>query len=139
LGARILVIEDNPSEIALLRYGLDQHGEEYLLEVLQDGEPGLRFVDEHRTKVRAPEPCVILLDLYLPRYDGLTVLQSIRQAPALEHIRVVVLTAMASPEQQRLIAEMRAIYRQKPATLEAMVELARDIIALCKEHVPAPA
>jgi len=58
--------------------------------------------------VREPEPCVILLDLYLPAHDGMAVLRAIRQAPALEHIHVVVLTAQASPSQEIEIASMGA-------------------------------
>jgi len=82
--ARILVIEDNAYDIVLLRHALDQQGEDYELEILSDGEQALQFVREHRTRAREPEPCVILLDLYLPAYDGMAVLRAIRQAPALE-------------------------------------------------------
>ncbi len=63
--ARILVIEDNPFDIVLLRHALDKQGEDYELEILSNGEEALRFVHEHRTRVREPEPCVILLDRYL--------------------------------------------------------------------------
>jgi len=61
--ARILVIEDNPFDIVLLRHALDKQGEAYELEILSNGEDALRFVHEHRTRVREPELCVILLDL----------------------------------------------------------------------------
>ena len=71
--ARILVIDDNALDIVLLRHALDQQGEDYELEILSDGEQALQFVHEHRTRVREPEPCVILLDLYLPVYDGMAV------------------------------------------------------------------
>jgi CheY-like chemotaxis protein len=70
--AKILVIEDNESEIGPLRHALDQSGEPYELEILNDGR-GPRFVHEHRAGIREPKPCVILLDLYLPRYDGVAV------------------------------------------------------------------
>lgn len=130
--SRILVIEDNASDIVLLRYALDQHGEDYELEVLRDGEEALKFVQEHRTGVRAPEPCVILLDLYLPVYDGLSVLRAIREAPVLEHINVVVLTALASPRQEAEIANMGAVYKKKPSQLDDVVKLAAEVIDICK-------
>jgi CheY-like chemotaxis protein len=40
-----------------------------------------------RLYIRQPEPCVILLDLHLPMYDGMAILRAIREAPALEHSR----------------------------------------------------
>jgi CheY-like chemotaxis protein len=136
--AKILVIEDNESETVLLRHALDHHGEDYELEILNDGEEALRFVQEHRSGVRQPHPCVILLDLYLPRYDGLAVLRAIREAPALEHIHVVVLSGLASSRQQHEIAEMGAIYRRKSSSLNDVIELAAEVIALCKTPSAAP-
>ena len=130
--ARILVIEDNASDIVLLRYALDQQGEDYELEVLRDGEAALRFVHEHRTRYRAPEPCVILLDLYLPVYDGTAVLRAIREAPPLEHIHVVVWTALASSDQEVEITRMGALLRKKSTFLKDLFELAAEIIAICK-------
>jgi CheY-like chemotaxis protein len=137
--ARILVIEDNALDIVLLRHALDKQGEDYELEVLSNGEEALRFVYEHRTRVREPEPCVILLDLYLPVYDGMAVLRAIRQAPAMEHIHVVVLTGLASPCQEIEIANMGALYRKKSSSLKDVIELAAEIIAICKSSSAAAA
>ena len=137
--AKILIIEDNSSDIVLLRHALDQQGQDYELEILSDGEAALRFVHEHRTRVREPEPCVILLDLYLPLYDGMAVLRAIREAPALEHVHVVVLTALASPGQQIEIASMGALYRKKSVLLKDAIELAAEIIAICKRSSTATA
>jgi CheY-like chemotaxis protein len=136
-SARILVIEDNVSDIDLLRYALDQHGEDYELEILRDGEEALKFVYEHRTGVREPEPCVILLDLYLPVYDGLAVLRAIRGEPVLEHIHVVVLTSLASPRQELEIASMGAVYKKKPSKLDDVMRLAAEVIELCKNSSTA--
>src|SRR5579872_3501204 len=100
---KILMIEDNPAEIIWLRHALDQTGEPYDLELLLDGEMALRFVDEHRRRKREPDPCVILLDLHLPKYDGLEILRAIKEAPKLAHIHVVVMTGAASPNEERAI------------------------------------
>jgi CheY-like chemotaxis protein len=134
---KILVIEDSEAEIVLLRNALDHQGEIYELEILRDGEEALRFVHEHRTGVREPVPCVILLDLYLPRYDGMAVLKAIRQEPALEHIHIVVWTGLASPDQKVEIANLGALYKRKPSTLDELEELAAEIIAICKNLITA--
>jgi CheY-like chemotaxis protein len=131
----ILVIEDNPAEVGLLRHALDQLGENYKLDVLRDGEAALRFVQEHRSGAREAHPCVILLDLYLPKHDGLAVLEALRQQPVLRHIRVVVLSSFANPRDQETVRQMGATYRSKPASLDHYVELAAEVIALCKGEV----
>ena len=130
--ARILVIEDNELDIVLLRHALDKQGEDYELEILSDGEAALRFVHEHRTRLRVPEPCGILLDLYLPFYDGMAVLRAIRESPAMEHIHVVVWTALASSDQEVEITSMGALCRKKSIFLKDVFELAAEIIAICK-------
>src|SRR5436190_2650737 len=137
--ARILVIEDNASDIEMLRFALDQQQENYELEILKDGAEALQFVHEHRTGVREPNPCVILIDLHLRLYDGVTILRGIREAPALEHIHVIVLSSTVSPVQRVEIENLGALYRSKPSDLNVLVELAAEIIAICKSLSPAPA
>ena len=131
--ARILVVDDNTADVNLLRLALDQQGEKYELEVLETGEEALRFVREHRDGLQRPYPCVILLDLHLPKYDGLAILQAIKQAPVLAHIHVLVLSGMASPAERAKIANMGASYRQKPFDLGEYLDLGAEILALCQE------
>lgn len=129
---RILVIEDNLADIFILRHALDTVGEPYVLEVLTDGEAALAFVAEHRDGTREPEPCVILLDLHLPKYNGIEVLTAIRDEPPLSHLHVVVLTSRASPEEENLIANLGGVCCVKPAGLPATIQLAGEVIDLCK-------
>jgi len=130
--AKILLVEDNTADVSLLRMALDEQKEKYELEVLQSGEEALRFVEEHKTGKRKPEPCVILLDLHLARHDGLEILEAIRSAPNLGHIRVVVLSGFASPAEEERIATLGALYVQKPFHLSEFLNLGTRIIELCK-------
>src|SRR5258706_219376 len=141
--ARIILIEDNPTDVFMLRHGLDQQGDEYDLEVLQDGEQAMRFVQDERASMaepERPEPCVIVLDLYLPKYNGVAVLEAIRKEPVLAHVRVIVLTTLASPRDEM---EMRRLgvrlFRTKPNQLDDYIHLAEEIVAICREHSSAGA
>jgi CheY-like chemotaxis protein len=136
-AARILMIEDSEADVQMLRFALDQQEEDYELEVLKDGEEAFRFVQEHRTGIREPEPCVILLDLHLPRYDGIAILHAIRHAPPLEHIQIVMLSGQADPLQKAEMASLGAFYRTKPSTLSELSELAAEIFVICKSSIAA--
>lgn len=129
---KILMIEDNPADVVLWRLGLDRCGEEYRLEILPDGEAALEFVRAHRAGLQKPEPCVILLDLHLPKHNGMEVLRAIKDAPALAHIQIVVWTSVASPADLREVERLGAICRQKPLGLAEFEQLALEVLAICK-------
>jgi CheY-like chemotaxis protein len=130
------VVEDNAADIELLRFALDRQGD-HVLEVLEDGEAALRFVAEHRAGLHPPDPCVILLDVHLPKYDGLEILDALKGARTLQHIQVIVMSSIASPEAEAAIRGKGAIYRTKPVTLKKFLELGAEIFALCKEALAA--
>lgn len=128
--AHILLIEDNPAESQLLQYAFDQLREPYVLTVLEDGEEALHFI--HERGLQHPLPCVIVLDLGLPKYDGLTVLTAIKAEPALAHINIVVLSSGVSPKTEALILKTGVqLYRTKPSSLEQVLTLAAEILAIC--------
>jgi DNA-binding response OmpR family regulator len=132
--AKIVVVEDNPGDVALLRFALDHHKEEYQLELLPDGEAAMRFVEAQRTLAVEPEPCVIVLDLNLPKEDGKAVLRTIKQESALAHVSVVALSSFVSPRDEMEIQSLGArIYRAKPMKLDAWIALAAEIMAICRD------
>ncbi len=136
--ARILMVEDNSADVFLLRYALDAHGEDYQLEVLRDGEQAIEFVQMQRTAGAAAEPCVIVLDLHLPKHSGAAVLKAIREEPALAHVHVIALSTLASPREEQELRELSvSLYRAKPTQVEDWVKLAAEIIEICKEGLVA--
>ena len=131
----IVVVDDNSADVMLLKRSFDHLGEPYRLHVLEDGEKALAYLQAHAAGA-TEEPCVVVLDLHLPRYDGTAILQYIRAEPRLAHLKVAVLTSSLAPNRQPAVN----LYRQKPMSLEAFDVLARELVALCKErshHAPA--
>jgi two-component system, chemotaxis family, response regulator Rcp1 len=127
-------MEDNPADVHLLKLALDHHEEQYNLELLRDGEEAIRFVENQRKSPMEPEPCVIILDLHLPRHDGKAVLRAIRQEPTLCHVRVVALSSMPSPSDEAEVLRLGArLCKTKPMDLDEWLELAAEIIAICRE------
>lgn len=129
--ARLVLIEDNHADVRLLQQALDETGEPYVLKVLADGEAALLFIAE-QALLEAPEPCLIILDLYLPRHDGTAILEVLRGNPALAHLRVAVLTTLASPEQEDDLKRLGVqLYRRKASSWEGVQALARELLDLC--------
>src|ERR1041385_4449444 len=91
--ARVLQVEDNEADVRLTREALREAGEQLRLSVVGDGEQALAFLRNEEGFEDAPRPHLVLLDLNLPRKDGVEVLQEMRQDPELAPIPVIVLTS----------------------------------------------
>ena len=135
---KILVVDDNPGDIAILKHCLDSLSDGYKLIELGDGEAALRFVRDERLLHESDRlPCVMMLDLHLPRFSGLEVLNAVREEPVLSHVAVVVVSSLASPAEHAEVISRGAHYRNKPLELDEFRELAAFILELCKTGVPA--
>jgi chemotaxis family two-component system response regulator Rcp1 len=127
-------VEDNQADVFLLRHALDEHGENYQLEVLKDGAEAILFVQQQRIFAADPTPCAIVLDLHLPKHDGAAVLKAIRGEPTLAHIHVIALTSIASPTEETEVRKMGLrLYRAKPTELDGWIKLAGDILEICRD------
>ena len=99
----ILLAEDNPNDVELTIEALAQHNLANRVTVAHDGVEAMEYLRrEGAFKDREPgDPAVVLLDIKMPRKDGLEVLREIRSDPALKKVPVVILTS--SREEQDLI------------------------------------
>jgi two-component system, chemotaxis family, response regulator Rcp1 len=137
--AKILVMEDNPADVTLLRMALETHDDDYAIEVLRDGAEALAFIQRQRLRAEHPEPCVIVMDMHLPKHDAPTVLHALRDAPALAHIHVVVLTSVAAPADEAEVRQLGIrLYRTKPFEIDGWNALAGKILDICHNRTPVP-
>ncbi|HZQ52927.1 MAG TPA: response regulator [Bryobacteraceae bacterium] len=136
---QLLLIEDNLGDIMLFRYALDTIGEPYQLHVLQDGEEGLEYINRHWTSPGS-EPCLIIIDLHLPKCGGLTIVKKLRESPALAHVKLAVVTTVASPAEEAQLALLKVdLYRRKPAEIEEFLKLAQEILDVCQNEATSVA
>jgi CheY-like chemotaxis protein len=126
--ARILIVEDDTSDLFLLRRALEAQCAGVQIEVAEDGEKALEFIRAAK-QCQCGHPDLILLDLHLPKYDGLEVLRAIRDSAGFRDRRVVVVTNGASPQEKEELRSMSAECRLKPRGLPEFDNLATELLA----------
>lgn len=124
----ILLVEDNLMDahttIDALRAGQIKHR----LTLMRDGAEAMEFLHREGRFARAPRPDLVLLDLVLPKKDGIQVLTEIREEDQLSAIPVVVLTA-SDDDSDRQRCEFLHIdaFIPKPVNLEKFLEVIRQL------------
>lgn len=94
----VLLVEDNAAHAEIVRRQMQRAGKVCRLEHVTDGQEALDYLyrtNNYRDPRRSPRPHLILLDLRMPRIDGLAVLKAIKSDSSLARIPVVVLTTSA--------------------------------------------
>jgi CheY-like chemotaxis protein len=102
MPVEILLVEDNPGDVELIRRSLRDSAYHYRLTVVGDGEDAMAVLRKEGEHEAAPRPDLILLDLNLPKKDGREVLAEVKEDSDLQSIPVVVLTT--SRTQQDILA-----------------------------------
>jgi chemotaxis family two-component system response regulator Rcp1 len=92
----VLHVEDNPGDVFLLKQVLKGAGFPVRLNTVSDGEEAIAFLKQQAPYAQSPKPDVILLDLKLPRKDGLTVLAEIKKNPDWQNKPVIILSSSDS-------------------------------------------
>jgi chemotaxis family two-component system response regulator Rcp1 len=121
----VLLVEDNPGDVRLVKEVLTETDEPVELHVAADGESAMAWL---RDPGPGRPPDLLLLDLNLPRKGGLEVLEELKADPALRRIPVVVLTSSAADRDVRGAYDRHAnCFVTKPLGLEDFVSTVRDI------------
>lgn len=127
----ILLVEDNPKDVALTVRALAKSNIANRLVVAEDGEEAMKylFAEQGPDGAGRPDlPVVVLLDLKLPKVDGLQVLQRIRSSERTQFLPVVVLTS--SSEESDIVASYDLganSYVRKPVKFENFAEAVRQL------------
>ena len=94
--ARVLLVEDNEADVRRTREALREAGENVRLSAVADGDLALAYLRREGGYADVPRPDLVLLDLNLPRKNGLEVLEEMRADEHLRSIPVIVLTSSAA-------------------------------------------
>jgi CheY-like chemotaxis protein len=120
----ILLVEDNEPDIDLTKEALEEFHFVNNLHIVKDGEDALDFLYKKKQYKDAPDPDLILLDLNLPKKDGLEVLAEIKTKEELKVIPVVILTTSEAEEDIIKSYKLHAnCYITKPLDLNQFLEV----------------
>jgi len=127
---RILMVEDDPKDVELTLTALEEYNLANEVIVTRDGEEALDYLycrGEYKTR-SSGNPAVMLLDLKLPKVDGLEVLKQIKSDGELRMIPVVVLTS--SKEEKDMVASYKLgvnAYVVKPVDFHEFVNAIKEL------------
>lgn len=127
---RILMVEDDPKDVELTLTALEEYNLANEVVITRDGEEALDYLycrGNFATR-SAENPAVLLLDLKLPKVDGLEVLQQVRSDEKLKMIPVVVLTS--SHEEKDMVASYKLgvnAYVVKPVDFHEFVNAVKEL------------
>jgi CheY-like chemotaxis protein len=126
----ILLVEDNPKDVELTLEAMAENNLANQIFVVRDGVEAMEFLRcEGKYKLRKSDnPALVLLDIKMPRMDGIEVLRNIRKDPSLKRIPVVVLTS--SREENDLINTYELgvnAYVLKPVDFKQFIEAVKQI------------
>ena len=124
----ILLVEDNPGDVYLVREAFRLGSLVKRLHVVEDGEAALDYLFQRKRYSDAARPDLVLLDLNLPKIDGREVLQQVKRDPLLRHIPVLVLsTSNTEKDVVHAYNHHANCYLTKPDNLYDYFDLIRDV------------
>lgn len=122
----ILVAEDNPADVTLVREALSKQGLLCALHVARDGAQAIAFVEAQDKNGLGLD--LVLLDMHLPKHDGQEILSRLRATERCGQTPVIVMTSSSSPRDHEAAERHSAMhYFQKPSTLAQFMQLGRIV------------
>ncbi len=119
----MLLVEDSPTDVFVIKEVLGGCAVNFRVDVAQDGQEALRYLQD-----TGRCPALVLLDLNIPKVDGLEVLRQLRASPRCQRTPVIVVSSSRADEDRSMAKQLGAnAYFQKPADLETYRELGQVV------------
>jgi chemotaxis family two-component system response regulator Rcp1 len=131
--------KDNPFRILVVDDNLKALSRPYELDWAKDGSAALGLLAQLKSRTHDPMPHLILMDVNMPRLNGLEALQVIKSDPELQVIPVVMFSTSAAPLEVRRIYEAHAnCFVEKPGSFEEYERLLRSIESFWMDYAVLP-
>jgi len=129
----IVVVEDNPADLWLVREALKAHCVRCVIQPVPDGEQALKLINSEESRVD-----LFILDMHLPKHGGEEILTCLRATKHYARTPVIMMTALESRMGVATAARIPTmVYFPKPSTLDGFMELGSIVVALLEQdHRP---
>jgi CheY-like chemotaxis protein len=119
----IILVEDDPLDVYLMRWVLTAHALPYQLQVIENGDEALEVFEQLAAQEVVRAPTIVLLDLNLPQVDGKEVLRHIKAIPQGSDVRVVVTSSNHPADRREALSLGADAYFVKPFHLNDFMQL----------------
>ena len=129
----VLLAEDNDDEVVLFKRAYKRAGINHSLQIVRDGEEAIAYLKgegKFSNRRDHPFPILLLLDLQMPRKDGLQVLQWVRKQPLINRLRIIVISGREDVEAARMAYHLGAnLFLIKPVDSNVFIDQLKHINA----------
>ena len=126
----IVVVEDNPADLWLVREALKAHRVHCVIQPIRDGEQALKLINSDESRVD-----LFILDMHLPKHDGQEILTCLRATKHYSRTPVIMMTTLESSMGAATAARIPTmVYFPKPSTLDEFMELGSIVVALLEQN-----
>jgi len=140
----ILIVEDSQFDVELLRHAFRKAGLSRPMQIVRDGVDAMSYllgIGEYVDRQKCPAPNILIIDLNMPRFNGLELLTWLRTQPDLQHLLVVVLTGTGRQHDIDIAYRMGAkSYLVKPTEADEFQSLINSFFEywIAHNHFPQP-
>jgi len=126
---QILLVEDDPNDVELIQIALDSYNFVNKIAVASDGEAAVHYLfGRDGQPPSQPLPRLVLLDLKLPKINGLQILEMIRNSPITRNLVVVVMTSSAENRDLKACYDLGVnSYIVKPLDFQQFMQMAQQV------------
>ncbi|MCR9200790.1 MAG: response regulator [Planctomycetaceae bacterium] len=136
---RLLIVDDDPADVFLARQALSLFDEGLQIDDVSDGQQALEFLQQRGHKTGPPLPHFLLLDINMPRLNGLDTLKAIRSDDRLKSLPVIILTTSTAPNDIQRAWDLQATcYLSKQLELDAFTQQLQHLVGFWGRAVCYP-
>jgi len=126
---QIVIAEDNPADVKLVRMALRDAGLDCSLRVVGDGAQAIALIETLDADSKAAPIDLLLLDMHMPKYDGEDVLKRLRSTERHAQTPVIVMTTSNAPQDHEKALKNAAVYYfMKPSSVKEFLQLGEIIL-----------
>ena len=127
----ILCVDDDEDDLAFVRDVIHSQHHDFIIEEASNGLEAINFLD--RSVKKQQLPCLIIMDINMPKMDGRQTINRIKEIPELQPVPIVIFTTSANPADQEYFEKKGIHFITKPYDYKVFREQIVDLLGFCAD------